>query len=56
MGRANLLAVNKVFNPESEEMKAIVDSRDRKRIEPQKERIEEILQKLLKTPIEIAFS
>ena len=56
LGRANLLAVNKVFKPESEELKAIVDSRDRQKIEPQKERIEEILQKLLKTPIEIAFS
>ncbi len=55
-GRARVLAVNKVFKPESEELKVIVDEKDKLRIGPNKEKIEEILGKILKTPVEIGFS
>lgn len=56
LGRTRVIAVNKVFKPESEELKVIVESRDRKRIEENRQKLEEILRKIMKTPIEISFS
>ena len=56
LGRARINAVNRVFKPEAEELKVMVDSRDRAEVETNKEKFEEMLQKVLKQPIEIAFA
>lgn len=56
LGRARVIAVNKIFKPESEELKVIVDSRDKNMIGPAKANIEEIIRKMLKKPVEISFS
>ena len=56
LGRARISAVNRVFKPESEELKVIVEARDRGSIEPIKGKVEEIIRKILKKPVEISFA
>ncbi|MAG22434.1 MAG: hypothetical protein CL943_03995 [Candidatus Diapherotrites archaeon] len=56
MGRIRVVAVNKVFKQEGEELKAIIDERDMKKIASERERLEEILNKILKVPVAISFS
>jgi len=53
LGRAKILAVNKVFKPDSEELRIIVSKGFEKRL-PDKQRLEEVLAKILgkKTGIE----
>lgn len=54
-GRATVLAVNRVFKPDGEELKVIVEERDKRSVEGKKKKIEEMLFKVLKVPVEIAF-
>ena len=53
LGRAKIMAVNKVFRPEAEEIKVIVAKQDEKRL-PEKPKMEAALSKILgkKTSIE----
>ncbi len=55
IGRARINSMNKIFKPESEELKVMIDSRDRRMI-GDKEPLEAMLKTVLKQPVEIAFS
>jgi len=56
LGRAKVVAVNRLFKPEGEELKALVEEKAKKRIAASKQKTEEILSKVLKIPVEIGFS
>jgi transcription antitermination factor NusA-like protein len=56
IGRASILAVNRVFKPDGEELRVIVDSKDKQKIGAGMEQIEAVLKAMLKVPVEITFS
>ena len=56
LGRARITTVNKVFKPGSEELKVMIDPRDRRMVEKELEAMQEILCKALKLHIELKFA
>jgi len=56
LGRARISTVNKVFKPESEELKVMIDHRDKRMVEKEIGAMQEILSKALKIQIELKFA
>ncbi|MDP6670469.1 MAG: KH domain-containing protein [archaeon] len=56
IGRARITAVNKLFKPGSEELRIMIDPRDKRMLEKEIKRMQEILGKALKIQIELKFA